>query len=1165
MNNKEKLGKPSSACPRVKVIVVSKRGRLKSGNSWANGSFVVVKRDNKDLQGEGKEDTGKELEAPSKMEIKIRQNINAKKSGAQVMGKDAGPMYKHLDKDSVIKLLETKACTVSFGPGNNEEKGYCYPILISFLRNLTDEQWQALYEALKSPMNSEDLVKLCKTIVTFISLTTLHILVPALARILGVTGCQEDNIDSTKRASSAKPFAAFQQERLQLIREVKYLAKEIHNSGSGAHIFRSRTPNSYQSSVKDDIGMSEENIITSVQKQLSNHDIMSSCPPELTVDLIKKVVEQLNSTLSVTIGRTFSGQFSQVASSSQTTEQMVNMFKRFFDDHINPEEKFDIEHCFRTATEKVINVFEDLLDEYEKEDLQSAKVFRDLVGKVKTLASGSELSEEHLGAECSSVPEVGSEGFGVTPSSIIHELSLEKFQKKATQKVKRILNKSVKSFLKSSLPTSLYQTISLMSPATSTISSKHTAAAAFEMVESISSDMKSIFSHPASSNSLCQADSTFEENCEKTDSGAEPVGSQSNVEMSEKKIWATGKAVYLNLKTKMKRYLTMERQAKATTAQAKETLSHILVSIYEELSKSDQISAAELSQIDNSIAIMLDDIYNMSSGCGQEVISQDPQRPLSSFSTSSTNSTISSKSTPSVRYFDSQWEFSLPGTPTLPDIPEVVTPPIVRCSVIDMSEPTKVETLEYDARKSMSAIANSIMKEVYPEENGKVMSQPDLAVAISRLEDLMSQERIVALSCSLAHQVNSIISDSNLSPLVLTAPAGKSTSDTALDKLKRKDTNVVKPTSYDLVQLFAEESVKRLLLPCFVPSLSSSSLAQGVSVLVTVPKDRISCSSNSSEFIETVNLFIKVLVSQVMEFVVSDAQSRASSPSERTETSVVRGFGENIDGKEDTRSCSHLAQNTVFDQRSTSPDALPLTPTSDHLDSDDDFISLIGLLVVRLLSKIQTKANLEPVDIAGKSQELIPKVMAAFCATSGYSETQTYPEKLKIQKVYRAVYRNILEEFGSEKFLQMAISTQDPKFDMILVKSLSKELFDRCNEATRASSRTSFKATGPEVLPLVEAIPLVEAVPLVEEVKADKMKCSFLQRLVRVGKPSKKKNKRDCRKGSDLSIPEDLITVEDILENHLSTSQQGKPFFIRMFSAMSKYLSRHFRCFSKRK
>ncbi|XP_019901387.1 uncharacterized protein LOC105026700 isoform X4 [Esox lucius] len=250
MNNKEKLGKPSSACPRVKVIVVSKRGRLKSGNSWANGSFVVsgqvVKRDNKDLQGEGKEDTGKELEAPSKMEIKIRQNINAKKSGAQVMGKDAGPMYKHLDKDSVIKLLETKACTVSFGPGNNEEKGYCYPILISFLRNLTDEQWQALYEALKSPMNSEDLVKLCKTIVTFISLTTLHILVPALARILGVTGCQEDNIDSTKRASSAKPFAAFQQERLQLIREVKYLAKEIHNSGSGAHIFRSRTPNSPQ-------------------------------------------------------------------------------------------------------------------------------------------------------------------------------------------------------------------------------------------------------------------------------------------------------------------------------------------------------------------------------------------------------------------------------------------------------------------------------------------------------------------------------------------------------------------------------------------------------------------------------------------------------------------------------------------------------------------------------------------------------------------------------------------------------------------------------------------------------------------------------------------------------------------------------------------------------
>lgn len=249
-------------------------------------------------------------------------------------------------------------------------------------------------------------------------------------------------------------------------------------------------------------------------------------------------------------------------------------------------------------------------------------------------------------------------------------------------------------------------------------------------------------------------------------------------------------------------------------------------------------------------------------------------------------------------------------------------------------------------------------------------------------------------------------------------------------------------------------------------------------------EDRMSCTSSTSIFSGTVSLYInKVMVSQIMDSVVSDAQSRGSSPTKRSESlqesltdvtdlgsllsgnsspqlslsrvsetsTVARRFRANMDEeKEDTTSRSGVAQNIVGDQFTTSPDVVkdapPPTPSSENSDTDDDFTSLISMLVLRLLSKITTQTDLYPVDVARTSQDLIPKVKSVFCAMSGSSETQAYTENLKIHKVYRAVYKHMLEEFGLEKILQLAVSTQD-SFDRILVKSLSKELLDRYNEA----------------------------------------------------------------------------------------------------------------------
>lgn len=115
--------------------------------------------------------------------------------------------------------------------------------------------------------------------------------------------------------------------------------------------------------------MTEDRIIKSVQEQLSDHNILSSCPPELTVGLIKVVVEQLNSALSATISRAISGQSSPISSGNQAAEQMVNMVQKCFDDHATPEDQSStsvLESCIPPATEEVMTVIAEMVGELEK-------------------------------------------------------------------------------------------------------------------------------------------------------------------------------------------------------------------------------------------------------------------------------------------------------------------------------------------------------------------------------------------------------------------------------------------------------------------------------------------------------------------------------------------------------------------------------------------------------------------------------------------------------------------------------------------------------------------------------------------------------------------------------------------------------------------------------
>ncbi|KAL0973335.1 hypothetical protein UPYG_G00202090 [Umbra pygmaea] len=650
------------------------------------------------------------------------------------------------------------------------------------------------------------------------------------------------------------------------------------------------------------------------------------------------------------------------------------------------------------------------------------------------------------------------EEFKDSPDSVIEKLSREDFQLKATNKVRQILVKLVRSC---SGKVSSSQT-----------DSQDTDKTAYEIADT----MKSLFPHTRST-TVGQAESMLQQSDEKILEYNEVAQ-----EIPENKIWTTAKNMYCNVRTKVHECFARQKQTKATRAQAKNTLSNILVSIQKELSELDQMEAGKTSQIQNMIVKILEDV------CDEEMVWKKTQKPPS-LSFSSGKSQIS------------DCEFSLPGTPFLTELPESTVQPIISFSVLDMDQSIKPETLVCDARKSMLKIVNTILKEVYPDRQWQVTSYPDLKAAVARLEELIAQGKLV--SCDLTQKVNLIISESNLSSLVLTVEGGKSESDTVPIRQKTNDNNVGMPTTSELVQLFAEESVKCLLLPSLVPSLATTSVAQGARVKASM--------SSTSAYSDTISQITEVMVNQVIDSVVSAAQSRGSSP-----TRTVTDLDSLLNGR-----CIGVAQSTAIDQMSAS---LRPTSASDKLGSGNDFASLISMLVMRTLSEIQTQTDLYPADITSTAEDLIPKVIGAFCACSYHSESQAYPDNLRMDKVFRAVYKHLLEEYGSEAILQMAMSKQDSTFNRIFIKSFSKELHHVCNNASRAASRKSLEGTQPEGL-----FPAISAA-------ATRGMLSFIQRLVRI----KLNLKKDSRKYSTNFKTKDQTTVEDIMWPHAAMSAHAE-------------------------
>ncbi|XP_052377896.1 uncharacterized protein LOC127931056 isoform X3 [Oncorhynchus keta] len=521
---------------------------------------------------------------------------------------------------------------------------------------------------------------------------------------------------------------------------------------------------------------------------------------------------------------------------------------------------------------------------------------------------------------------------------------------------------------------------------------------------------------------------------------------------------------------------------------SKALISQTLMTIQRRVSMSERMSTSEKGFLTRSIVgSMLEDV-DMVRTDGHEI-----HRPSSSKSSLSITSAM-------TRGSQSDFTNSLPGTPVSNEWPVESYCPIIRSSVIDMSDSsTHSQGSTNYTRQTISAIVDTVMEVIPREDMEHIATADDVTSFTRRLARLSPRDGLQNFSHELTDKVYELIKSHN-TPQALFVPAGKSVSDSILLKLKTELNASEESREFpsDLVYSFAKESIKRLLQQIIFwlpPPSQGSGVCQTIisdgSLQDTsrlIPSSSAISISSSQVYCDTKSLFTNIMVNQVM-----DTCSVASNSSVKLSElmNIINGLSPTDAGTLDSdrpalmttsrqSSAKSLPRPSLSgssthnggtvdiqvlgeveskmdnkDLEMSSVSVHPSTPSA--MDSDthasfdstsNDYTSLVLLLIIRLLSMITPITLLESSDIGETSRVLTKRILSEFCGTSGLEPTQAYPQNLKIEKIFKAVYKGLLQEFGSEKMLQVAMKSTDYAFDDALVKSLTRELLTKCNEAS---------------------------------------------------------------------------------------------------------------------
>ncbi|XP_041941820.1 uncharacterized protein LOC121705111 [Alosa sapidissima] len=499
-------------------------------------------------------------------------------------------------------------------------------------------------------------------------------------------------------------------------------------------------------------------------------------------------------------------------------------------------------------------------------------------------------------------------------------------------------------------------------------------------------------------------------------------------------IWTTTCGMFKTLWQKVLDLFTMNQRLCSKTSgdpyvYAKEAIRKALISIKESLLKSNDLKTRDDLQIINLIInSMLEHIGKAEGRGGLEQIPTKAERPVSTSSKWPEGS--ANPTSGNVHGVVSETEITTEGT-------------IERETSTDVDNAHACIT-----RQAVTSVVKMVNEKINSENGGcssSEMQDGGLHTVAKKLSRSRSQETINYFTHDFVDQVCGLFLSSNR------VAAHKFASDSVLLEMGHCSTSRRHNVS-QLVEIYAKETVKHYLLPhfnlpfswginqggsswpasapvCLPSSLSGTALNEQTAPMGSRSPSKILC--------DIVNLVIKTMVSDVM--------NSLSLPIESGKNKDQLGHSlkpcwENLLS---TESSAALPQELGFHR---DEDVIPFPfPKIMPVDSDN-YAGLVTLLVVRLL--MQTKGQgLQSEALLERSRQLVDKILYVFDIVSGSSRNDPFPLNIRVHRVFRIVYGDLLREFGTEEIFLKAMVREDPTFEKTLVSSLTKQLLQICKEA----------------------------------------------------------------------------------------------------------------------
>ncbi|XP_062385871.1 uncharacterized protein LOC134072980 [Sardina pilchardus] len=347
------------------------------------------------------------------------------------------------------------------------------------------------------------------------------------------------------------------------------------------------------------------------------------------------------------------------------------------------------------------------------------------------------------------------------------------------------------------------------------------------------------------------------------------------------------------------------------------------------------------------------------------------------------------------------------------------------------------------SRDSIINIVNTVSAELV--QNDSLTPTQDLTSVGERLERLLSNEKLSSLSHTLSNLIQNLyIKDQK------GMTATKSVSDSLLLNMGQSGKFPKKDIVRQFVQLYAEETVKHFLLPCFnIPSpwkMDVGGVFQHASSSSSCPCFLHSLSdvvpqgawrSPSHILQSTLQDLPTVMASNVMNLLAPNLQTTGESEEQTDQQPTpdsVRLFSRPSSGD-----LTQISVSEDIVMGSSYPSLNPMDSTS------DEYSNLVSILVVRLLSKLKDQESLTD-DMLDISRVLIGRIIPEIDAALAIAKRKKKcPHDVRIRKVFKVIYNDLRHEFGGKENLLKAMMSEDPCFEKCLVTSLTREFTDTPN------------------------------------------------------------------------------------------------------------------------